>query len=267
MGEKPAWSFEGQYFVVTGGSQGIGGAAAELMAERGAAGIAICGRDQDKLDSMAAKLKDKGCETVAISADLQHVDACFRVIDLAAETFGQLNGLVNAAGFTERGTIDDTSSELWDMQFHVNARAPFFLIQRILPHLRRAGGGTIVNVQSIVAHGGPPFIAAYCSAKGALSVLTKNVANAVAKDRVRVNGLNMGWTATPNEHVIQTRFHDRPENWLDEVDAQQPFGRLLRPLDVGRAIAFLASDDSGLMTGSIVDFEQHIIGGFPQAEI
>ena len=132
--------------------------------------------------------------------------------------------------------------------------------------MRRAGGGTIVNILSIVAHGGPPFIVAYCGAKAALAAMTKNVANAVMRDRIRVNGLNMGWTSTPNEHVVQTRTHGRSADWQAEVGADQPFGRLMLPAEVARAVAFLASEESGLMTGAVVDFDQQVIGTMADME-
>jgi NAD(P)-dependent dehydrogenase (short-subunit alcohol dehydrogenase family) len=234
-----------------------------LFAARGAAGLALCGRDLGKLERVAGELGAAGCPTEPIRADLAEVDQAFAFVDRAAARFGRLDILVNAAGLTDRGTVDDTSVATFDAIFAVNARAPFFLIQRALPHMRRAGGGAIVNVGSIVAHGGPPFIAAYCGSKGALAIMTKNIANAVRFDRVRVNVLNMGWTATPGEHVTQMRWHERSEGWLEEVDRAQPFGRLLRAEDVARAIAFLASDESALMTGAVVDFDQTVIGVYP----
>lgn len=258
-----AGSFEGKVAAITGAAQGVGEATARLLAARGVAGLALCDRDLEKLERVAADLAAAGCPTEPIRADLVEVDQAFAFIDRAAARFGRVDVLVNAAGATDRGTIDDTSVETFDLIFAVNARAPFFLIQRALPHMREGGGGAIVNVTSIVAHGGPPFITAYCGAKAALAVMTKNIANAVRFDRVRVNALNMGWTATPGEHVTQMRWHDRSENWLAEVDREQPFGRLLRPEDVARAIAFLASDESALMTGAVVDFDQTVIGVYP----
>jgi NAD(P)-dependent dehydrogenase (short-subunit alcohol dehydrogenase family) len=142
----------------------------------------------------------------------------------------------------------------------VDARAPFFLIQRILPWLRRAGGGTIVNVISQTIWSGPDYLAPYVAAKGALAAVTRNVAAAVIRDRIRVTGLNLGWTVTPSEHLVQTRVHGRPENWVELEGARQPMGRLLTAEDAARAICFLASEESALMTGTIVDFDQRVVG-------
>jgi len=261
-----AWSFAGRVMVVTGAAQGVGEATARLMAERGAAGLALVDRNAERLAEVAATITSGGCPAEAIAADLGEVAPCFAAVDRAGQCFGALHGLVNAAGLTDRGTIDDTSPELFDRIFAVDARAPFFLIQRILPWLRRAGGGTIVNVVSITVHGGTPQLTAYVGAKGALAAMTRNIAAAVARDRVRVNGLNLGWTVTPGEHAVQMGTHGRPAGWDHAVGQAQPFGRLLQPLDAARAIAFLGSDESGLMTGALVDFEQQVMGAYPLGE-
>jgi NAD(P)-dependent dehydrogenase (short-subunit alcohol dehydrogenase family) len=261
-----AWSFAGRVMLVTGAAQGIGEATARLIAERGAAGLALIDRNTERLVAVASEIGAGGCPAEPIAADLAEVAQCFAAVDRAAERFGALHGLINAAGLTERGTIDDTSPELFDRIFAVDARAPFFLIQRVLPWLRRAGGGTIVNVISITVHGGTPQLAAYVGAKGALAAITKNIAAPVARDRVRVNGLNLGWTVTPNERAVQTRVHGRPADWDRAVGRAQPFGRLLEPIDAARAIAFLSSGESGLMTGALIDFEQHVIGAYPVTE-
>ena len=120
--------------------------------------------------------------------------------------------------------------------------------------------GAIVNIQSMSAHGGQPFIAAYCSSKGALATLTRNVAHALIKFRIRVNGLNIGWMATPGEDRIMKTYHGAKDGWLDEAVKSRPFGRLIDPKEVARACAYLGSDELGLMTGANIDFDQTIVG-------
>jgi len=115
------------------------------------------------------------------------------------------------------------------------------------------------------SHGGQPFVTAYSASKGALATLTKNVAFSLMPDRIRVNGLNIGWMDTPGEHAVMMRHHTSDPKWLGEAEKKQPFGRLLKPDEVARGIAFLASDESGLMTGSIVDFDQQVLGAADSA--
>src|SRR3546814_18630078 len=102
------------------------------------------------------------------------------------------------------------------------------------------------------SHGGQPFLTAYSASKGALAVLTKNVAHALRRDRIRVNGINIGWSDTPNEHKVQREAMGRGPDWLAEAEAAQPFGRLIKPNDVDRLTAFLLCPDSGVITGSII---------------
>ena len=255
---------EGKVAVVTGGTQGLGEATARLFAERGAAGLVICGRREEQGRQVAEEISGSGCPTRFVRADLGDVADCVRVADAAEEEFGRLDSLVNCAACTERGTVEDTTLELWDLMFAVNVRAPFFLLQRAVEIMRRHGiEGTVVNVITISSHGGAPYLVPYAASKGALVTLTRNTANALLADRIRVNGLNIGWMNTPGEHVTQTRFHDAPDDWLERASRNQPFGRLLEPAEVARTIAFLASDESGMMTGSVVDFDQTVVGTVP----
>jgi NAD(P)-dependent dehydrogenase (short-subunit alcohol dehydrogenase family) len=179
----------------------------------------------------------------------------------ADEAFGQVDVLVNAAAITDRGTLIDTSPELYDRMFAVNTRAPFFLMQdaaKIM--IRERLEGTMVNILSMSAHGGQPFIIAYSGSKGALLTLTKNAAFSLLRNRIRVNGLTIGWMDTPGEHRIQKLYHAAADDWLAKAEAVQPAGRLLKPEEVARAVAYLASDESGMMTGSIIDFDQQVLG-------
>jgi NAD(P)-dependent dehydrogenase (short-subunit alcohol dehydrogenase family) len=143
----------------------------------------------------------------------------------------------------------------------VNVRAPFFLMQESLKLMIETGiQGSVVNIISMSSHGGQPFLCPYSVSKGALATLTKNVALSVVKQRIRVNGLNIGWMDTPGEHAIQKNFHNAESDWLEHAEARQPFGRLLKAPEVAQVTAFLLSDRAGLMTGSIIDFDQTIVG-------
>jgi NAD(P)-dependent dehydrogenase (short-subunit alcohol dehydrogenase family) len=188
---------EGKIAVVTGGTQGLGATIARLFAERGATGIVICGRSRDKGEAKAREIQDAfGTRVVFVPADLGRVEDCRAVIAKANEEFGRVDALVNAAAITDRGTILDTSPELFDAMFAVNVRGPFFLMQDAIKLMRRDKvEGTIVNICSMSGKAGQPFIAAYCASKGALATLTQNTAYAVLRNRIRVNGLNIGWMA------------------------------------------------------------------------
>jgi NAD(P)-dependent dehydrogenase (short-subunit alcohol dehydrogenase family) len=109
-------------------------------------------------------------------------------------------------------------------------------------------------------HGGQPFITAYCASKGALITLTKNVAFGVMRHGIRVNGLCIGWMDTPGEDRIMRTYHGAVDGWREAAEAAQPTGRLLKPEEAARAVAFLASEESGMMTGSIIDFDQSVSG-------
>ena len=251
----------GKIAVVTGGTQGLGEATARLFAGRGAAGLLICGRNRPRGQAHAAELSQAGCRTVFVETDLARLEDCARVIQQAEQAFGRLDVLVNAAGITDRGTLLDTSPELFERIFAVNVRAPFFLMQAAVQVMRRAGvQGSIVNILSMSAHGGQPFLSAYSASKGALAVLTKNAAYALLNERIRVNGLNIGWMDTPGEDRTQQHADGAGDDWLAQAEAVQPFGRLLKAEEVARAIAFLASDESGMMTGSLIDFDQSVAG-------
>lgn len=255
---------DGKIAVVTGGTQGLGAAIARLFADRGAAGLVICGRSAAKGEAKAAEITAAtGVKVVYVAADLGKVEDCRAVIAAADAAFGRVDVLVNAAGLTDRGTILDTDPDLFDRIFAVNVRAPFFLMQEALKiMLREKIEGSIVNISSMSAMAGQPFIAAYCSSKGALDTLTRNTAFAALKNRIRVNGLNIGWMASDGEDRIQREFHGAPADWLKQAAARQPFGRLLDPAEVARAAAYLASDESGLTTGATITMDQSIWGGY-----
>jgi NAD(P)-dependent dehydrogenase (short-subunit alcohol dehydrogenase family) len=253
--------FAGKVAAVTGSTQGLGEGVARLFAARGAEGLALCGRNAEQGEAIAKELNDAGTKTIFVQADLRSVEQGQNVINQAESSFGRLDCLVNCAAATDRGSIENTTEEVWDKLFDLNVKSQFFMSQRAIEVMRRHKiEGTIVNIGTIVAYGGPPFLIPYSSSKGALMTMTRAVANAVKHDRIRVNTLNIGWTNTPREHIVQTEVHSRPENWLEIASEAQPFGRLIEIDDVARAVAFMASAESGLLTGAIIDFDQTIMG-------
>lgn len=255
--------FENKIIVVTGGTQGPGAATATLLAQRGAKGLVICGRSEEKGKAQAARLAALGTEAVFVKADLSKVDDCKAVIAAADTSFGRLDSLVNAAGMTNRGTILNTSPELFDQLFAVNIRAPFFLMQGAIELFKRDGiAGTIVNISTMSSMGGQPFLAAYSASKGALDTLTRNTAYAALRNRIRVNSLNIGWMASEGEDRTQRELDGQPADWLAKAVVAQPNGRLIEPEEVARAVAFLASEESGLMTGAIINFDQAVWGAY-----
>ena len=249
--------------VVTGGTQGIGEAVARHAAEGGAAGIVICGRQREKGAQVAASVQEMGCHAIYIPADLSIVDDCRRVVAACDEEFGRVDGLVNAAADSSRGTLEDTTPELWDYLFAVNVRAPFLLTQECVRLMRRDKiTGSVVNILSVAGYCGQPILPSYSSTKGALATFTSNCAQALRDERIRVNGIVMGWADTPGEHKVlqETGF---PENWLEVAEQAMPFGRLIKPIDIARLACYLLSDESGIMTGSLINYSQRVTAFVP----
>jgi len=253
---------EGRHYIVTGGTQGLGQGIAEHLAEEGSAGITICGRNAENGAAVAAAISSAGCPCEYVQADLQIEANCREVVRRAVERFGTVHGLVNAAGLTNRGSLQNATVELWDLLMDVNARAPFILMQEAVRHMKTNQiHGSIVNIISDNCHGGHSFLTVYAASKGALATLTKNAAHGLLRDQVRVNGICIGWTYTPHEHEIQLE-DGQPEDWLEKAEAALPFKRLLRPRDVAYLTAYLLSDRSEMMTGALIDFDQKVVGCF-----
>jgi len=222
----------------------------------------VTGRNASKGATAAAEVKRSGSAALFVAADLEHAKAPDLIFDAALERFGHVDALVNAAALTDRGSLAEADRRLWDRLFAVNARAPFFLMQRLVNHLReRKAPGSIVNILSVHARGGAPELAVYASSKSALAGLTKNTAHAHRFDRIRVNGVILGWVDSPAERHMQAVTLGKGEGWLAAAEASMPFGRLLTPDDVARLSLFLLSDASDPMTGALIDYTQNVFGG------
>jgi NAD(P)-dependent dehydrogenase (short-subunit alcohol dehydrogenase family) len=185
------------------------------------------------------------------------------VVPRTVERFGRVDAVVNAAGLTTRGTMLDTTVELFDRHIAVNLRAPFLVMSGTIAHLRaRSAPGSIVNVISLSAHGGQPHLAPYVAAKAGLAGLTRNAAHAHRWDRIRVNGVNIGWTATEGEDRVQREAHGAEDGWQERAAAGLPMGRLGDPEEIAEFLVHLLSPRSGVVTGSVIDWDQTVIGGY-----
>jgi NAD(P)-dependent dehydrogenase (short-subunit alcohol dehydrogenase family) len=247
---------EDKVVLVNGGSQGVGAGIVRAAVREGAT-VAFTGRRAEVGEKLAA---DAGAHFVR--ADLadpaQAHDSVVRTVD----AHGRIDCLVNAAGLTSRGTLLDTTPELFDAHIAVNLRAPFFAMQATVRHLvDREAPGTIVNIITSSEHGGQPFLAPYVAAKAGLAGLTRNAAHAHRWDRVRINGLNIGWTDTEGEDATQRAFHGAGDDWREKAAAAQPMGRLGQVDEIADFVVFLLSERSGVVTGSVIDWDQTVLGG------
>lgn len=251
---------DGKICVVTGATQGLGAAVAARLAAAGAAGVVVTGRNLERGEAVAHSLRDThGTRAHFLRADFGSVEDCRHAIGETDKLFGRIDVLVNAGAMTDRGTILDTSPELFDRMFAVNVRGPYFLMQEAIKLMIRDGvAGAICNIGSISGLAGQPFINAYCASKGALTTLTANTAFSVMGNRIRVNQLNIGWMSSDNERALQAASGG--PDWEAQAAAKLPFGRLIEPDEAARAVNFLVSSDAGLMTGAIVNFDQSIWG-------
>src|SRR6478672_7004775 len=248
--------------LVTGATQGLGRAVALGAARSGAAAIFLTDRKKQCGAEIVSEILKLGAKAAFIAADLEEQDAPARIISAAIDNFHRLDGLVNAAGLSDRGSVANADIALFDRLFAVNTRAPMFLMQGLIRHLKgRKAPGSIVNILSFQAHGASIDLAVYGATKAALSLLTKNAAFSHRKDRIRVSGINLGWTDTPGEREMQAVKLGKGESWLAEAESRMPWGRLIQPEDVARLTLFLLSDVSIPMTGAIIDQEQYSVLG------
>lgn len=248
--------------LVSGGTQGMGAAVARAAVDEGAT-VVVSGRREQVGRSFVAELTERGGrQAVFVAADVGDVAQAQGSVEAVIGRFGRIDCLVNAAGLTSRGSLVDTTPDLFDAHVAVNLRGPFFLMQAAVRDMvARGAPGTIVNVITMSSHGGQPFLAPYAATKAGLAGLTRNAAHAHRWDRIRVNGVNIGWTETEGEDAVQREFHGAGDDWRERAAAELPMGRLGRPDDAAALIVLLLSDRSGVVTGSVIDWDQQVLGG------
>ncbi|MEJ7633069.1 MAG: 3-oxoacyl-ACP reductase family protein [Rubrobacteraceae bacterium] len=233
----------GKRALVTGAGMGIGQGIAVELAKQGAT-VAVHYAHTEP-DETVAEIEKLGGKVVTAQGDLSKVSECERTVDEAAEALGGLDILVNNAGVTKALPFLDTDEETYDAVFDLNMKGYFFLARRAVPFMLEAGGGSIVNITSIHGHAGFPRHAAYAATKGAINAFTRELAVELADRKVRVNAVGPGIIEVP-------RYFDTPGYTTEFGNSLVPAGRVGYPKDVGPAVAFLASDAAGFITGQIL---------------
>jgi len=252
--------------LITGGAQGLGYACAEALISEGCRKVVIADRNAEAGQAAAERLSSDA-EVSFVPVEMSDVASVTAMVDTAAERMGRVTALVNSAGDCGRGSILNTTPEVWHRIMNTNALGPFFALQRFAQRAIDAGHPAgCVNILSIVVHGGLPVLAPYGASKAALLYTTKNSAAALAKHRIRVNAINVGWMDTPAEDRTQREIHGRPEGWQKEVEQELPFGQMVKPWEVAAQVALFLSPRSGVVTGSVLDFDQQVVGAYPDTD-
>lgn len=245
--------------LITGSTNGIGAATARRCVAQGAK-VMIHGRQEDCARTLVTELGNDVAHYLI--ADLMDETSYPNLINATIEKFGHLDGLVNNAGIYPRNNIDDASLALCEKVMRINFYAPLLLSKEAVTVFRRQKkGGAIVNIGSMNAYCGQPDLLIYSSSKGALMTMTRNLADSLGPDHVRVNQLNVGWTPTDNEVALKKR-EGLPNNWQERIPkVYAPSGRLLSPENVAAHVAFWLSDQSGPVSGAVYEVEQYPIIG------
>lgn len=237
---------EGKRAFVTGSASGIGRAIVEAFAREGAA-VCIADIDGEAADAVARSIAAGGGKALAVRCDVSDRASVRAAVDEAAGAFGGLNVLVgNAAVLSPKTRLHEMTEDNWDACLAVNLTGAFLVCKYGIPHLLKAGGGSIILVGSQMARVANPLQAAYCTTKAALVHLAKGIALEYASDNIRANALSPGGTATSRMERQFGTLDKAQEVW----GAQHPLGRLGTPEEIAHGAVFLASEESAFMTGA-----------------
>ena len=233
--------------LVTGAASGIGRESALLFAEQGASVICV-DIQQEAAEKTAQDITDGGGKAVAVRADVSKAADCEHMVAEAEKQFGKMDVMFNNAGImhSDDGTTDDTSEDTWDLTMDINLKGVFFGCKFGIPALRRAGGGSIINTASFVAHlGAATPQVAYTASKGGVLAMTRELAVIHARENIRVNALSPG----PLRTELLMKFLDTEEKKQRRL-VHIPMGRFGEAREMAQAALFLASDASSYMTGT-----------------
>ena len=232
--------------IVTGAGSGIGRTCAITLAGEGAK-VALVGRRKERLEETAREIGDSA---LILPADVSVQDEIARVVEQTVASFGSLNVLLNNAGVLHIGTAEQITEEQWDETFNVNVRGLWLLSRAVLPAMRKAGGGSIINMASVLGINGARNRASYSPSKGAVVLLTKCMAIDSGHEHIRVNAICPSFVETDLTAAVISKASD-PASVRAERIAVHPIGRLGRPDDVAGLAVYLASDESSWVTGSV----------------
>ena len=240
----------GKAAIVTGAGTGIGRAIALALAREGAK-VAVAGRRREKLGEVAQAIRQAGGEALVTVCDVSSEADSYRAVKDAEEAFGHVNVLVNNAGALSVSTVESISVEEWDRLMATNLKGPFLMSRAVLPAMRQAGGGAIVNVGSVLGLVAMKDRAAYCASKGGVTMLTKAMALDHAQEKIRVNCI---CPAIVETDLIRELFSKGEEGRRarDTRLATLPLGKFGKPDDIAELAVFLASEESSWMTGTAI---------------
>jgi NAD(P)-dependent dehydrogenase (short-subunit alcohol dehydrogenase family) len=244
---------DGRVALITGGASGIGAAAVRLFAAEGAA-VAVLDRDGDAAARLVESLGDGAARALVMAADVTDRAAVEEATARAAATFGRIDVVYNNAGVPVGfGPVADLTAADWNLSLAVNVTGTLYCTQAALPHLRSAGGGSIVNQSSVAALVGIPGLAAYSASKGAVVALTRTLAAELAPEGIRVNVICAGTVDTPMARpLLVARGRGDVELGAKLTAERYPIGRIGTPEEIARAALFLASDESSFVTGAVL---------------
>ena len=241
----------GKVLVVSGGTKGVGRAAAEEFARQGAK-VVIGGRDEASAQKSIRLMRVFRTEGLFVHTDLEKVADCRALMDRAAEAFGRIDGFFNYAGVTPVSPLDTCDEDTFDRVMDINFKACFFCCQQAVRHMRATGGGSIVLTGSAHAWGGQRDRAAYACSKGVLRILMEHIAHQYASEHIRCNYLTLGWTPTEGEVALRKSQGETEAQLRARAAAVLPMGRMLERTDYLETLVLLMSDASAMMTGSTI---------------